>query len=167
MIKCDVFELSAEVVEKTGKLVLTYLFYTDLPPHTRAIVTLRRTFLNSRDEECVWGGFNSAEMLNPGVHGDYAGLAGEIDIAMSDQIGADRFREINQSFSAGISAPASDRLSLIVTVGARQRLRAFGKNNANLSGVMVVNSGGINVGESVVTVEVPMADELQPLREKC
>jgi hypothetical protein len=162
MITCDVFELVLNV-ESDGDLFIEYSFYTDLPAGTRVTLSCQRMFANMRDEECLWVGYNEAKMVEPSVHGDYNGGSGRIDVIESDKKALALFKQINKGLSAGIKTPIGDDFTVVLTVGARQRLREFGRNNCNLSGQMVSETGGINVVEVSKSIKLPMLAELQPL----
>jgi len=163
MVTCDLFEMNLAVKQKGGKPYLVWSFVTDLPARTQVILSCSRTFLNMRGDTCVWTGHNERLEVQPNALGDYNGTAGRIDVDDSDQKALDLFNEIHTAFSSGVKTPVSDELTLCLTVGARQRLRAFGRNNSDLSGHMVSRAGDINKVEICKSVVVPMQDAFQPV----
>ncbi len=162
MITCDLFELQLELSDSDNRS-LKYMFYCDLPAGTRVVLSCQRTFKNTRGETCLWVGFNTALEIQSNVHGDYNGGVGVIDVDASDRKAFEQFKQINKGFSGGIQTPVSDNFTVVLTVGARQRLKAFGRNNSSLNGDMVGENGGINVVEVEKSCKIPVKDELQPL----
>lgn len=158
MIQCDLFETTARLVEDN---LLQFQVTTDLPPGTRVLVSCERTFVNYLDEHCVWIGFNDFLEIPPGGNGCNRAAA-TIDITASDNLASSSFRGIMKGNAAVIKAPVSDELRLVFTVGARQRLREFGKNNSQLVGKMVKSEGGVAFVSAVVCVHCPMATKYQP-----
>jgi hypothetical protein len=59
--------------------------------------------------------------------------------------------------------PVAPEIHVQVTVGARQPMKAFAKNNCNLTGGMVAESGGINIVREEVVVSAEMRREYQPI----
>lgn len=163
MVKCDLFEVKLAVENEGDKPYLVWSFYTDLPAGTQIILTCNRTFLDMQGDKCLWTGHNERIEVEPKAHGDYNGAGGRIDVNASDKKALELFNQINAGFSPGIKTPVSDELTLGFTAGARQRVRAFGRNNSELSGQMVTTTGGINVVEMKKSVLIPMQKELQPI----
>mgnify|MGYP003635139345 FL=1 len=164
MLTCDLFELSLTLKQNaSGHPVIEFSYYTDLPAGTRVILSCERTYNDMQDEECVWVGYNAVIFVEPAFYGDFNGGSGQIDVVESDQKALALFNEINSSFSSGVKTPVSDDIRVDLTVGARQRLRAFGKNNCELSGQMVECSGGVNVVRVSESLTIPMLPELQPI----
>lgn len=157
MVTCDVFDLQVDVIEDR---LLQYEFHTDLPAGTRVIVVCTRDYEDMRGEGRVWRGYSSMVELRAPISGPLFGQKGIIDVRLSDQKGLNLFREIRGS--SKIRTPVGDDLTLALTVGARQRHRAFGRYNCDLSGKKVENSGGINVVEVRCSVKLPMDGDLQP-----
>ena len=87
-----------------------------------------------------------------------------MDVIASDERALKRFREIHSDgFSHGTKTPVDDELVVDMVVGARQRIRDFGKYNCNLTGEMVENSGGIQIVRISKSLNIPMRPDLQPL----
>jgi len=162
MPTCDLFEVNITGLEPD---TVDYLVYTDLPAGTRVLVTCQRSFVNLKSERRLWIGYDEALVIQPSIYGDFNGLRGRIDVVQSDRRALERFRNIDASWSSGIGSKVSDEVEIVFTVGARQRLRDYGRNNENLSGQMVSRSGDLKIVESRAAVIVPMHSELQPLVE--
>ena len=162
MVTCDVFELKLNLTDGDTPAI-DYVFYTDLPAGTRVVLSCQRTFVNMRDEQSLWVGYNEALEVKPSIHGDYNGGRGRIDVVSSDKKALQLFNQINSSLSPGIKSSVSDAFTVVLTVGARQRLRQFGKKNSELSGQMVSKRGDISVIEVSRSVHVPMKPSFQPL----
>lgn len=160
MIRCDIFELRLSC---GNGATIDYLLWTDLPAGTRVMVTCKRSFINLRNETRVWMGYNDALEVKPSVHGDFNGLKGTIDIRESDQIASSMFDSIQSAHSAGIQSKVSDEVVVVMSVGGRQRLRAFGKNNESLSGQMVDESASPRVVRVSKSLVIPMDNDLQPI----
>jgi hypothetical protein len=162
VLTCNLFELALALHNDGRTAILEYLFYTDLPAGTRVILSCERSYTNLRGDKCVWVGHDEAALAKPSIRGDYNGAQGEIDVAASDRRALDRFRQIKNTFSSGITSPVSDTLTVTATVGARQPLKEFGKNNRYLSGRMVYDRGGVNVVEVCKSIVIPIQKESQP-----
>lgn len=162
MIICDIFELTLTLKDEGGPFI-EYNYYTDLPAGTRIFLSCERTYIDLSEEECVWGGYDEEIFVEPATYGDFNGGSGRIDVVESDKQALKLFNQINKNFSSSIKAPVSDVLTIDLIVGARQRLKAFGKNNSELSGQMVHDSGGINIVNVSESITLPMLSELQPV----
>jgi len=166
MIICDLYQLSAELKGESGRRKISYSLYSDLPAGTRAIISLERFYYNSRGEKCVWTGvgpgFGDEAFFKPNIYGDFAGLEDEIDVELFDRCALEEFEAIITSLSLGVVCRVSDELQLIISVGARQRIRAFGKNNENLTGGMVAKKGSVNIVEAEISFNAPVLAESQP-----
>ena len=112
--------------------------------------------------KCVWVGHNERIEIQPAIRGDFNGVTGRVDLVASDRRASLRFERINGEFSSGVKGKVSDQLTVSMTVGARQPMRLFGKNNCNLSGVMVTHTGEVNVVIVEKIILTPMPAELQP-----
>lgn len=163
MVQCEVFEVKVDLEDDNGKPCLAWTFYTDLPAGTQVILACKRTFLDMRGDTCLWTGHNERLEVRPKVQGDYNGASGRIDVHASDKKARGLFDEISTGSAPAIKTPVSDELTLGFTVGARQRLRAYGQNNAELRGKMVSANGDINVVVVRKSICIPMQKELQPL----
>jgi hypothetical protein len=146
MVTCDFFEIDANVSDGHNP-VIEYKLYTDLPAGTQVILSCQRTFQDMRGELSLWIGHNERLIVMASVLGSYNCCRGQVDVVASDKKALALFKEINQSFSPGVKSPVSDTFTLVLTVGARQRLRQFGNKNADMSGQMVSYVGGINIVE--------------------
>lgn len=159
MITCDVFDLNAVVDGRT----LRWTVRTDLPGGTRIIVSVSRRYVDTRGDECVWSLWGDSVLLTATGPGDCVEAKGALNIDEGDAHGLSRFNELLGPYSSGIVNPVGPEIQVQVTVGARQPMKAFGKNNCNLSGGMVSNSGGINIVREVAVVSVEMCRENQPI----
>jgi hypothetical protein len=161
MLICDIFDVRASVIDGENPTI-EYLFYTDLPAGTRVILSCQRTYHDMASELSLWTGHSETMDVMPAVHGSYNGGRGRINVVESDKRGLALFQQINRSNGPGIKSKVSDELTLVFTVGARQRIRDFGKNNNELSGQMVNTAGGIHVVEVQQSIHIPMRDDIQP-----
>jgi len=164
MITCDLFELSLEIEQTPNGPELVYKFWSDLPAGTLAGVSVTRTYRDMDGVECLWTLFDDEVQLTKGVMGDYSGGAGRVNIAQGDREGSEEFEDMLGDLSYGISTPVGDEITVNVSVGGRQRLRVFGRNNSNLIGQMVAEEGGIMVAEVRGVVILPLDPGLQPLQ---
>lgn len=162
MVECNLFELTVDLVEQDGTPLIRYFFFTDLPAGTRVILSCQRTYTNVQGEQCVWVGHDEAVFTKPSVHGSYNGANGQIDVVASDRQAFQRFKQTRSSFSPGIASQVSSVVTVILTVGARQPIEAFGRNNVHLSGRMVRNRGEVNVVKVSKDIEVSVCKECQP-----
>lgn len=158
MITCDVFDLDAVVEGRT----LRWTASTDLPGGTRLIVSISRRYTNTRGEECLWSLWGDAVLLTATGPGDRNGATGSLDIDEGDARGLSQFNELLGPYSSGTVQPVGHEIHVQVTVGARQPMKAFGKNNCNFAGGMVADSGGINIVREEVVVLAEMRREYQP-----
>lgn len=164
LLTCDLFELRLALTGGDCPKV-EYLFYTDLPAGPVVIISCYRTYENMRGEKCVWAGYDGKRELIPNAHGDFSGGKDIVDVYNSDKQGFEFFNALSSSFSAGIKTRVSDEFIVSITLGGRQRLRAFGKNNSGMNGQMVSKAGEINVVQVSANIVVPMAEEFQPLSQ--
>src|SRR5687768_13720060 len=148
MITCDIFDLNAVVEGRT----LRWSVSTDLPGGTRLIVDISRRYTNTRGDSCLWSLWGDAVLLTATGPGDRNGATGILNIDEGDAHGLARFNELLGPYSSGTVNPVRPEIHVQVTVGARQPMKAFGKNNCNLAGGMVADSGGINVVREEVIV---------------
>ena len=164
MIRCDMFALEV-TVERAAHSLLEIRLTTDLPAGALVIVDCARTYETLRERQALWTVFNERFEVKPRVRGDFNGFTVSVDVDAGDEQASSEFEESLSDFSAGIRAPVSDSVTVTATLGGRQRLRPFGRNNENLSGSEVTTDGGIKIARAVVEVSVPMRAELQPLAE--
>ena len=163
MVTCNVFELILTVIGGDRPSV-EYSLHTDLPAGTQVILSCERTYEDKRGSLSVWGGYDEMLNLMSSVQNGFSGYRGVIDVVESDKQALDLFRQINRCLTpSGIKSPIGDIFTVRLTVGARQRLREFGKYNAKLSGLMVFDSGGINVIRVSRDFLLPMSPEFQPV----
>ena len=162
MVTCDVFEAELRARDQSPQVV-EYLLYSDLPAGTQVVLSCQRTFYDMAGKLSIWPGWGDTLIIDPSIYGDFNGIRGTIDVGESDAEAFELFKDINRSCGRGIRSRVSDELTIIFTVGARQRLRIFGKNNCNLDGQMVHQHGGINIVEIECKIVVPMQDEFQPI----
>ncbi len=161
MIVCDIFDIEVDV-ENTNKRKLNWKFFTDLPCGTRVILYIQRLYTDFDDCECIWGLYNESFEVKRTDKGDFNGGYGELVVDNADASALKEFNNSLGAYSSGIKTPVSDNIIVSMVVGARQPLKAFGKNNINFSGQKVVGSGGINVVTVEHFVEVPIKSKFQP-----
>jgi hypothetical protein len=159
MITCDVFDLDASIDGRT----LHWKISTDLPGGTRIIVSVFRLYTNTGGDQCVWILWDDAVLLTPTGSGDCNGASGTLNIDQGDKNALAQFNELLGPYSSGVTSPIGDELRVQATVGGRQPLKAFGKNNCNLSGAMVVEASPVNIVREEVVLEVEMRPEFQPI----
>lgn len=163
LVRCDLFDFSLELNSASDPRVLEFVFWTDLPSGTGVIVSMSRSYLDARGRESLWSIYDDRILVTPGVYGDFNGGKGAVDIDEGDRAALAEFEELLGDFSAGISSKVSDEIEIAFVVGGRQRLKAFGKNNSNLVGAEVTQSGGVRVVEASGKLTAPMQEEYQPL----
>jgi hypothetical protein len=161
MIACNLFEVNLSVSGEENPIV-DYLFYTDLPAGTQVILSCQRTYLDLRGSLSLWVGYNERLTVVPSVQDGYCGCRGRIDVVASDKKASDLFKQINSNSPPGISTPVSEMFTIVLTVGGRQRLKEFGRNNSELSGNLVSDRGGIKVVEVSREIRIPMKSAFQP-----
>jgi len=159
MITCDAFDLDLVVEGRT----LRWTVSTDLPGGTRLIVDVSRRFINTRGDKCLWSLWNDAVLLIATGPGDRNVATGTLNVDEGDAHGLSQFNELLGPYSSGVAKPVGPEIYVEVTVGARQPMKAFGKNNCNLVGGMVAVSGGINIVRGEVVVSSEMRREYQPI----
>ncbi len=163
MIKCDVFELELDLDTSGPSPMLEYRYWTDLPCGTKVILELTRSYRDSDNDLCLWTLFEEDFSLSRGDLVDFNGGSGVLDVFAGDRNGLKEFEEFERDDpSSVIVTPVSDEISTSVVVGIRQRLRAYGKNNKNLTGAKVDKSGGLKTVSVERRVRCPMLPELQP-----
>src|SRR5882762_8403676 len=97
MITCDIFELNVTAEGRT----LRWSISTDLPGGTCVSVSVSRSFVNTRGNECVWLLWDGAILLTGTGPGDRNGAAGELNIDEGDAHGLKSFNELLGPYSAG------------------------------------------------------------------
>ncbi|MCA9107476.1 MAG: hypothetical protein KDA83_18820 [Planctomycetales bacterium] len=160
MVVCERFDVIFGI-SGADNPVLRFEILTDLPAGTLVIYSVRRTYRDSHGGDCAWVGKSDKIAIAEGGK-----CHGRIEINESDAIAAGHFRQIDSGSSAPrISGLVSDTLELSFVVGARQRLREFGRKNSEFAGTLVANRGGINVLEVSHEIMLPMKSSLQPTSE--
>lgn len=162
MITCDVFEVEVETVQEPLRL-LKYRYWTDLPAGTFVILDCTRSFVDHTGKERHWALHNERLMVSPSARGDFNGGAGEIAVNSGDQAALKQFEELLPHLSAGMRTPPTSRIRLHFSVGARQRLKAFGRSNEGLGGAMVSSVGEIKVVRVEQFVDCPLDNRFNPL----
>lgn len=165
MVTCNLFELRLSILNHDDPIV-SYDFRTDMPPGTRVILTCQRTYLDASGSLSLWIGYNEMITLEAPIQDGCCQHHGQIDIDSSDQKAFDLFGRINSGDSPGVSTSISEEVTIVLTVGARQRLREFGRNNADLVGKMVLEDGDIRYVEISESILIPMNPAYQPSSEK-
>lgn len=159
VITCDIFDLSVVVENRT----IRWSVSTDLPGGTQFIVDVSRRYTDTRGDSCLWSLWSGRVVLTEKSIGDRNGATGIVSIDDGDACGLAQFNELLGPYSSGTLGPVGPEIHVEATVGARQVMKAFGKNNCNLAGDMVANSGGINIVQAQVIVSVEMRPEYQPV----
>lgn len=166
-LHCEIFEAEVGLGGSPGRPEIHYKLWTDLPAGTLMALSCYRSYLSWRNERAVWVMAEDELIVRPNVLGDFNGAQGVISVEKADLHAKKEFEQrLKSGFSAGIQTPVGDEVELIFTVGARQRLKAFGKNNRNLAGPLVQEEGGVRFVELRKKVKVPLRSDLQPLREE-
>ena len=161
MITCNVFDLQLAVDGRK----LRWQISTDLPGGTRVIVDIRRYYENSEGEQQLWMLWSDSILLTNTGPGDFNGAAGEIDIDEGDARGLVEFNRLLGPYSSGAVKPVGPEVHVQATVGLRQPLKAFGKNNCNLSGDMVSeDSRGMHFVEREASASLEMSGKFQPVQ---
>lgn len=160
-ITCDVFEL--EVSLKRGQWPsLSYVYWTDLPAGTQVGLLCFRRYEDFSDQECSWLLRGEGVVVGSNARGDFNGGLDTIDIREADRRALADFERLLRPRAPGMKTPPSDEITLLLTVGGRQRLKAFGGGNRNLVGDMVEDANGVNIVRAEVRAVCPMADDTNP-----
>lgn len=151
-VTCEVFRVSIKI---DGDLA-SFECQTDLPPGTLVIVSADRRYTTAAGEACIWTTFNDRIEVQAGV--SLNGFAGSFSISAGDR----RARQLYNRIAPRPRQRMPDELTLTAVAGGRQRLREFGRNNANLMGALVTVQGELHVVQAEATVVTPMLVTLQP-----
>jgi hypothetical protein len=151
---CNHFDVSASVLADAK--TIEFSLRSDLPPGTLVILSVQRKYLDYHGQPSIWVGHSERFAL--GDSRDVAGgvYSGFVDTFHSDTIAYNLFRRINTDGNSSTSSLPSNELDLIFTVGLRQQLKVFGKNNAFLSGSKVSKDGNISIVRAVTTLKLPL-----------
>jgi hypothetical protein len=160
MIECNRFDLSISFIDPEVPIV-RYQILTDLPAGTRVIISAYRTYLDYEGNECVWSLFWDDFFFGKS-EGDTNGVEGIIDINAGDKIARREFEDTLSDYSSGIEGELSDEIVVDATVGLRQRLKIFGKNNCNLVGQRVHDDGTMHLVKGGTSIFCPILDENSP-----
>ncbi len=163
MIECSIFDVKIEVVGNP-KRVIKWKFFTDLPCGTNVIVSCKRIYQDYDGDDCVWSLENDTYIVEPTDSGDLSGAKSKFDVDKADKDAQKEFNESINQYSSGIKTPVSNEIIIRFSVGGRQKLKAFGKQNKNLVGSMVSESGRVKVVLVESRVELPIKPEYQPLQ---
>lgn len=157
MVVCNLFSVDAHVLDDRTRVVQVVI-RTDLPSGTQIIYSVDRTYLDKKGELSLWVGQGDRIVVDRSneCHLD-------IDIDASDEMALDYFRQLNSgSFPSGNISPVSDTVDISFVVGARQRLKEFGRNNSELTGMVVREAGSVKIVESRHQFCIPMEQKFQP-----
>lgn len=163
MVRCDLFSVSVGVED--GGTGLTISIDTDLPAGTLVNIDCTRTYATFKGRLALWTVFDGRAEVQPSRRGDINGLTAFVDLAAGDAEARREFDEALGAFSSGIRTPVSDTVTITTTVGARQRLKAFGPRNENLTGSEVGRDGDISIVRSAIEINVPIRAEFQPVHD--
>ena len=166
MVQCNIFDFKLDLKKSSNGAKVVYKYWTDLPCGTLVGLCFFRLYKDNADNDCMWTLFEEELTVAPKELGDFNGGHGTLYVERGDRNALEEFEdEAFGEFGTGINGRVSDEITFVLTVGARQRIKAFGKNNCNLSGSEVFESGGINIVEVEASILLPLEEELQPLRE--
>jgi hypothetical protein len=160
MIECNRFDVSVSFADSEVPTI-RYRILTDLPAGTRAIISAYRIYLDYEGNECVWSLFWDDFFFGK-AEGDVNGIEGTIDINTGDKIARKEFEDTLSDYSSGIEGELSNEIIVDATVGLRQRLKIFGKNNCNLLGQCVHDDGTMHLVKSGTSIFYPISDENSP-----
>jgi hypothetical protein len=160
-IVCNVFSTELHLMQR----LLSIVYLTDLPPETRVIFSCDRYYSDCSGDRKLWPIASGELFVGLGFCNDLNGGSQQVDIDVGDKAALDYFNSLRSAHFTGISSDPSNDVHVVLTVGARQRLRGFGKNNSGLIGNMVRDSGEIRVIRVESSIYCPMLSELNPLKQ--
>jgi hypothetical protein len=156
MIMCNLFDVVVKVNNNENPVVV-FAIKTDLPVGTQIIYSTDRLYKDAQGEDSLWVG--QGERLTVIEGGE---CKGSIDINSSDRLAFEYYRQINLGSSpTGMSNELSDTVIITFTVGGRQKLREFGRNNINLFGSLVKDCAGVKIVESIHKCVIPINSNLR------
>lgn len=158
VVMCTIFTCKAAV---THHREITFSLITDLPIGTLVGVMFTREYRDIDKSRSVWVGFWESYNVDE-LDNDRCGFNGSCLVDSSDKLGATWFKNAHKSISSTISEPVSDKITIVFTVGGRQRVKYFGKGNKHLAGVDVIKDGDDNIIEKHVILTCPMSTIYQP-----
>ncbi len=164
ILLCERFDSEAKLTGDDSRTI-EFCVRTDLPIGTLVGVMLSRSYRDSTGDEAIWVGFGEAFTVGPTQDAEINGFVGKCDIDTSDRSGVAWFKMANSQTGLFTTAPVSDVVTVSMTVGGRQRLRAFGKHNCNLAGSQVTittKPDGTNFINREQQLLIPMRAEFQP-----
>jgi hypothetical protein len=160
MVECSLFE----VVVKCDERILYIDIKSDLPAGTRVIVSVFRTYRNLANEEELWQLLSEAIFLES-LQRELNGFSLSANIDELDGKAKEYFKSVIPSCPRGMTSLPSELINIRCSVGARQKLKLFGKMNKKLRGNKVVASGGINLVEGCSNVILPISEENLPINK--
>jgi hypothetical protein len=165
MIICDVFDGEVTLGGPNDR-ILSWRYWTDLPAGTRVSLEISRRYMDHGGRQCLWTLHDEALVVGVAAHGDFNGGAGTLSVDDGDRVALQEFEESLTPHSAGIKTSPESTLWVSFIVGARQPLRAFGKDNANLDGGQVEVAGGVRIVRLMRAIECPLSTEASPFRDE-
>ena len=158
VVNCASFECKASVNQQNDVL---FSLCTDLPVGTLVGVMFNRSYNDADGQPSVWVGYWESYTVEK-LDDQKNGFSGICSLDESDKLGAAWFKNAHTAISSTISEPVSDSLSVVFTVGGRQKVKAYGKGNRHLSGYLVTKNGDENIVESQASLVCPMNKSYQP-----
>ena len=162
MVECNVLDLVVDVNSETR--TVTFTCYTDAPCGTFLIASAERRYKNHADDDCVWILFNDRLTVEPSDTGDLNSVSVTFSVDDGDSRALSSFNDSLGPYSKGMASPLSDTISISVILGGRQRLKAFGRNNCNLSGAMVA-AGTPKTAKEIANVSIPIDSQFTPFTD--
>ncbi len=163
-MRCDTFEAEARL--DIERRVLAWRYWTDLPAGTRISLDISRRYLAYDGRETLWTLHDEALLATAGARGDFNGGSGEISIDDGDLAARSDFESGLDHFSAGMKGLPGPAIHVSFCVGARQQIKAFGRDNVNLAGGMVELSGTTHIVLAERIVDCAMASVASPISEE-
>lgn len=160
MLQCNYFEVSAHATAENSRQI-GHRLLTDLPEGTVAIVNVSRYYLDCQGAKCVWTLFGERVSLTK-MKGDFNGFQDVFDIDTGDKRARASFERILSDYSSGIRGELSQEVFVSYTIGLKQRLKAFGKNNCNIEGQYVHDDGVIRIIRGETSVIISISEENKP-----
>ena len=162
MVECNVLDLAVDINSETR--TVTFTCYTDAPCGTHLIASAERRYQNRVGDDCVWILFSERLVVEPSDTGDLNSVSASFAVDDADSRALSSFNDSLGPYSKGMASTLSDTISISVVLGGRQRLKAFGRNNCNLSGAMVV-SGSPRTATVVADASMPIDPQFTPFTD--